>query len=135
MILASDGEHLIVMCEGLELESIARRIEQKHRPLLARFTLKPDIRLDDKGVWCIAQRLGQGVKCWRVNNHTKVWDRHIMPVDRISYIGPCPFVKVGHHLVTEDVPVDPGICTSTARAAKNLTVKASCLIEIMDRNC
>jgi hypothetical protein len=48
MTLVSGGKHLIVMRKGLEFESISRRIEQKHRPLLPRLTLKPDIRLDDK---------------------------------------------------------------------------------------
>ena len=44
MILASDGEHLIVMCEGLELlESIARRIEQNINHCSPGSPSKPDM--------------------------------------------------------------------------------------------
>jgi len=44
---ASAGEQLAKICEGLEFERVAGRIENKERGLLSRQPLEPHTRLDD----------------------------------------------------------------------------------------
>src|SRR5262249_51981697 len=53
------GEDLRVVGERLELERIARGVEQEHRPLLAGFALETDVGLDDEFGAGRAQTFGE----------------------------------------------------------------------------
>src|SRR3954471_3744764 len=55
----SDRKDLRLVGEGLELECVAGRVVEEHRPLLADSSGEAHIRLDDEPGACGAQALGK----------------------------------------------------------------------------
>jgi hypothetical protein len=52
LVVGLGGEDLGVVGEGLELQRVACRVEQEHRPLLTRLPCEAHMRLDDEGGAC-----------------------------------------------------------------------------------
>src|SRR5580704_8256304 len=76
-------EQLANISEGLELQSIASRIEKEHGCLLTNLAFKPDIRLDDEGNACLAQSLCQPLPVPHRKHHAEVRNGNIMAVHGI----------------------------------------------------
>src|SRR3954453_18693388 len=108
----SHGEDLRLVGEGLELQRVAGRVVEEHRPLLADASGKAHIRLDHEGPTSRTETLGELGELVDLQDQTEVRHRHVVAVDRVVDSLVCHGRKMGDDLVSAEVPVDPRIRTA-----------------------
>src|SRR6185369_11855030 len=98
--------------ERLELQRVARGIQEKHRRLLAGLSGEPDVRLDDELDPSSAQSIGQSAPVVHFQDDTAVRHRNAVPVHRVV-VGRDPAilakvrVEMTHELMTVEIEVHP----------------------------
>src|SRR5690606_31716290 len=75
------GEQGVEILEGLELQRIARRVEEEHGGLLARFALEAHIGFDHEPGAGVLQLLGQRFPDGHLEDRAKMAYRHIVIID------------------------------------------------------
>ena len=69
--------------EGLELQRIARRIEEKEGRLLAGKAFKANIRLDNERNFFLRQAIGKFLPIFHGQDCTEMTHRHLIAIDII----------------------------------------------------
>ena len=106
-------EQLRHVCEGLELQSVARGIEEKHGGLLTNFALEPDIGIDFEIDVCGDQAVAKGFPCVQSQNDTKVWDGDGVAIDLVVMcVVRQIWVQMSDYLMSVQVEVNPLITAS-----------------------
>src|SRR5215813_11719576 len=109
----SGREQLSVdVLERLELEGVARRVEEKKRCLLSGLALETDVRLDHETDPVLLQSLGQRRPGIHFQHHTAVRYRHAVAIDRVVVrrdpsLRAQGGIQVAHELMAEQVEVHP----------------------------
>src|SRR3954447_18604394 len=104
---SSHREDLRLVGERLELQRVAGRVVEEHRPLLADTSGKADIRLDDERRTGGTQALRELMELVDLEDETEVRYRHVVAVDRVVDAVVRHRRKMGDDLVSAEVPVDP----------------------------
>jgi uncharacterized protein with PQ loop repeat len=130
----SRREDLGVVGERLELQGVAGRVEQEHRPLLAGLPLETHVGLDDERGAGRAQPLGEFVEARDRQDQAEVRHRDVVAVDRVVDPLGAPRGEVGDELVAVQVPVDPGVGAATLFQAEHVAVEAARGGQVVDRH-
>jgi len=124
-------EYLLVVGESLELQSIARGVEEEHRPLFAGLAGETQIGLDDEvGAGC-SKSVGESGEIVHIEQQAEMGNRHIVVVDRVGRGHPGAGMKMCHQLVASEIPVDPCRVAAAARTPQHLAVEMGGPIQIV----
>ena len=130
----SAGEHRRVVGERLELQGVAGRVAEEHRPLLARLPGEAQVGLDDER----RRRPRAPGRRARGTRRRRGSPRSAAPGRRGRRRGWPPLRRrrrqVGDELVAVEVPVDPGVGLATLRAPQHAAVEAARRGEVVDGN-
>lgn len=131
---SAPGEDLSVVSERFEFQRIPGRVKKEHRVLLADFTLKAEMGLDDKRQTMSGQRVGETSKiCWGQQD-SEVGDGHRVAVHGISASHPTPSgYLMDDQLMAKHVEVNPGIGGAPLSETKNVSVEGSAGSKVIDR--
>src|SRR3954466_10840342 len=107
---SSHREDLRLVGERLELQRVAGRVVEEHRPLFAHTSGEAHIRLDHEGRTGATEAVGEFMELVDLQDEPEVRHRHVVPVDRVVVDALVRYwSKMCDDLVSAEVPVDPGV--------------------------
>src|SRR4051812_32730664 len=125
------GEQLRVVPKRLELERVARRIEEEHRRLLADFAFEAHVRLDDELRAGERQALREAFPLQHRQHHAEMPDRHGIAVHRARGHGTALIGReVRDDLVAVQVEVHPFVAAASLRTLEQVAIEAARLGEV-----
>ena len=134
-------ELCLYVLEGFELQSVARRIEEKKRSLLAGGILKANMGLDHELHLMLFEPPSECIPLVHFQHYAAVRHRHAVAVYRVEVRIDPPFpsqlgIEMANELMPVEIEIDPRGVASPLRTPYDLTVESSCLSEVsyLDRN-
>jgi len=130
-------EELTDIGEGLELQSVARRVEKKHRSLLANLALEANVRLDYETDTCAAETVGQLLPFFHRKHNAKMRNWNIVAINGIMMAIPLArgWLQMSDDLVTKEIEVDPLRGTAAFRTSQCRPIELTSGFEIVDGKC
>lgn len=113
------------IAEGLELEGVARRIEEEESPLLAWLALEADLWLHDEGMGGTTEAVDQAIPGVPREHGAEMVERHHVIADLRAGGGFGIIVDVCGELVAEEVEIDPVLGLAPDLAADDLAIEIS----------
>lgn len=127
-------EDIGVVAKRLELERVARGVEEEHGGLLSHLSRKSNVGLDHEFDPGPTETIGQCVPDRALEQTAEVGDGDSIAVDRVRGDHAVDSSTLVHHqLMAEEVEVDPMDVGPALAKTENLPVEAAGLDEIIDR--
>lgn len=127
--VTSGGEQLrFDILEGLEFQGVATGIEEKHRGLFSRLSLKADVGFDDEFDALFLQAIRQGLPAVHRQYDAEMRNGNAVTVDGVDVCGDAScrtngWIQVADDLVTEEIEVDPGLVAAAFTATEQVAIK------------
>lgn len=118
--------------QPLDLDGIAARIEEEHRPLLAGLAFETHDRRNVEAHALLFQALGQHEPIRQAQHHAHMRHQYEVVAD---LAGPRDFeglAQMQRQLMAKEIEIDPGIRAAPFLATKHVAVEPAGLIEIGD---
>src|SRR5215213_7929342 len=127
------GENLRKVGERFEFERVARRVEKKHRRLLANFARETRFRFDDESDAFAFQSFGKFMKIGGRQNNAEMRHRNVVGVNVVDGAhARCFGREMRDDLMSEKIEINPAIRASAFFAAENFAVKLSRFFQILN---
>jgi hypothetical protein len=119
--------------ESLELERIARGIEEEHRRLLAHLALEAHVGLDHEADAGFLEAPGEGLPLGHREDRAEVAHRHVVAVHG-ARLSMARFLRreVRDHLVAVEVEVHPALRAAAFGTPEEAAVEAARFGEVVD---
>ena len=125
-------EHACQVRKPLDLDRVARGVAKEHRPLFARFALKPDRGFQHEIGACRCQPVGKGLPVGQSQHQPEMGHGH----HRLANLSCCGIGKgraqMQAELMAEKVEINPGVGRTPLGAAQRLPVKGAGGVKIMN---
>ena len=127
-------EQILNMLKRFELDGVARRVEEEHSRLFARFAFEADVRFDDEFGIGGGETRGELVPLLHGEHNAEVTARNIVAVD-LGGFGHRAFFwrKVGDDLVTVKIKIHPVWAGAAFFAAEQIQIELACGGEVVSR--
>ncbi len=127
------GKHLPIIRKGLKFQRIPAGIADEHGLLLAGFSRKAQIGLDDKLSVRSGQTLGELIKAVIIQDQAEMPDRDLFAVDRIGRPSLAKLGRqMGDDLMAEQIKIDPMIALPPRAAAQHAGVEGPRRLQFVD---